>query len=132
MVDVALAGPFEAWRHEHLFAVAGEGRTLLTDHVTYRLPFGRWAGSPTGWSSGGCCCGRSARGGHARAPSSGDTPAVESAEVVIIGGGAVGASTAFQLALRGVTDVVLLSEASSREGRRRSPRAARACSSRTS
>lgn len=41
VVDVALAGPFEAWRHEHLFAVAGEGRTLLTDHVTYRLPFGR-------------------------------------------------------------------------------------------
>jgi len=33
---------------------------------------------------------------------------VESADVVIIGGGAVGASTAFQLALRGVTDVVLL------------------------
>jgi sarcosine oxidase subunit beta len=33
---------------------------------------------------------------------------VESAEVVIIGGGAVGASTAFQLALAGVTDVVLL------------------------
>lgn len=40
VVDVALAGPFPAWRHEHLFAVAGEGRTLLTDHVTYELPFG--------------------------------------------------------------------------------------------
>lgn len=40
VVDVALAGPFPAWRHEHLFAVAGEGRTLLTDHVTYRLPLG--------------------------------------------------------------------------------------------
>jgi sarcosine oxidase subunit beta len=33
---------------------------------------------------------------------------VESADVVIIGGGAVGASTAFQLALAGVTNVVLL------------------------
>jgi ligand-binding SRPBCC domain-containing protein len=40
VVDVALAGPFPMWRHEHLFAVAGEGRTLLTDHVTYELPFG--------------------------------------------------------------------------------------------
>jgi ligand-binding SRPBCC domain-containing protein len=40
VVDVALAGPFPVWRHEHLFAVAGEGRTLLTDHVTYELPFG--------------------------------------------------------------------------------------------
>jgi sarcosine oxidase subunit beta len=33
---------------------------------------------------------------------------VESADVVIIGGGAIGAATAFQLALRGVTNVVLL------------------------
>ncbi len=40
VVDVALAGPFPVWRHEHLFAVAGDGRTLLTDHVTYELPFG--------------------------------------------------------------------------------------------
>ena len=40
VVDVALAGPFSEWRHEHLFAVAGEGRTLLTDHVTYGLPLG--------------------------------------------------------------------------------------------
>jgi ligand-binding SRPBCC domain-containing protein len=38
VVDVALAGPFPVWRHEHLFAVAGEGRTLLTDRVTYELP----------------------------------------------------------------------------------------------
>ncbi len=40
VVDVALAGPFPVWRHEHLFAVAGDGRTLLTDHVTYELPLG--------------------------------------------------------------------------------------------
>jgi ligand-binding SRPBCC domain-containing protein len=40
VVDVALAGPFPLWRHEHLFAVAGEGRTLLTDRVTYELPLG--------------------------------------------------------------------------------------------
>jgi glycine/D-amino acid oxidase-like deaminating enzyme len=33
---------------------------------------------------------------------------VESADVVIIGGGAVGAATAFQLALKGITNVVLL------------------------
>jgi ligand-binding SRPBCC domain-containing protein len=40
VVDVALAGPFPVWRHEHLFAAAGDGRTLLTDRVTYELPFG--------------------------------------------------------------------------------------------
>ena len=40
IVDVALAGPFRAWRHEHLFTFAGEERTLLTDRITYRLPFG--------------------------------------------------------------------------------------------
>jgi ligand-binding SRPBCC domain-containing protein len=40
IVDVALAGPFRAWRHEHLFTFAGEGRTLLTDRVTYELPLG--------------------------------------------------------------------------------------------
>jgi ligand-binding SRPBCC domain-containing protein len=40
VVDVALAGPFPVWRHEHLFTVAGDGRTLLTDRVTYQLPFG--------------------------------------------------------------------------------------------
>ena len=40
IVDVALAGPFPVWRHEHLFSVAGEDRTLLTDHVTYELPLG--------------------------------------------------------------------------------------------
>ncbi len=33
---------------------------------------------------------------------------MESADVVIIGGGAIGAATAFQLALAGITDVVLL------------------------
>jgi ligand-binding SRPBCC domain-containing protein len=40
IVDVALAGPFRAWRHEHLFTVVSERRTLLTDRVTYTLPFG--------------------------------------------------------------------------------------------
>lgn len=40
VVDVALSGPFPVWRHEHLFAAAGDGRTLLTDHVTYELPLG--------------------------------------------------------------------------------------------
>jgi len=40
IVDVALAGPFRAWRHEHLFTFAGDERTLLTDRVTYELPFG--------------------------------------------------------------------------------------------
>jgi ligand-binding SRPBCC domain-containing protein len=40
IVDVAFAGPFPVWRHEHLFSVAGENRTVLTDRVTYELPLG--------------------------------------------------------------------------------------------
>lgn len=40
VVDVAERSPFAAWRHEHLFAAAGEGRTVMTDRVTYRLPGG--------------------------------------------------------------------------------------------
>jgi ligand-binding SRPBCC domain-containing protein len=41
VVDEMLRGPFAAWRHEHRFADRGDGTTELTDHVEYRLPFGR-------------------------------------------------------------------------------------------
>jgi ligand-binding SRPBCC domain-containing protein len=40
IVDVAERSPFAEWRHEHLFAEAGGGRTRMTDRVTYRLPAG--------------------------------------------------------------------------------------------
>jgi hypothetical protein len=40
VVDEMLRGPFPAWRHEHRFAELPHGRTLLTDHVEYRLPAG--------------------------------------------------------------------------------------------
>jgi len=40
VVDVAERSPFAAWRHEHRFEDLGEGRTRMTDHVEYRLPFG--------------------------------------------------------------------------------------------
>jgi ligand-binding SRPBCC domain-containing protein len=40
IVDEMLRGPFAAWRHEHRFAELPDGRTLLTDHVAYRLPGG--------------------------------------------------------------------------------------------
>lgn len=40
IVDVAERSPFAEWRHEHLFADAGGGRTRMTDRVTYRLPGG--------------------------------------------------------------------------------------------
>lgn len=40
VVDVAEKSPFAAWRHEHRFEDLGEGRTRMTDHVEYRLPFG--------------------------------------------------------------------------------------------
>jgi ligand-binding SRPBCC domain-containing protein len=44
IVDELLSGPFAAWRHEHRFAELPGGRTLLTDHVTYRLPGGALGG----------------------------------------------------------------------------------------
>jgi ligand-binding SRPBCC domain-containing protein len=40
IVDVAERSPFAQWRHEHLFADLGDGRTRMTDRVTYRLPAG--------------------------------------------------------------------------------------------
>jgi ligand-binding SRPBCC domain-containing protein len=40
IVDELVSGPFTAWLHEHRFAELPGGRTLLTDHVTYRLPGG--------------------------------------------------------------------------------------------
>lgn len=40
IVDELLSGPFPQWRHEHRFAELPDGRTLLTDHVSYRLPGG--------------------------------------------------------------------------------------------
>ncbi|MGE0028621.1 MAG: SRPBCC family protein [Thermoleophilia bacterium] len=40
IVDVAERSPFRVWRHEHLFAALGPGRTLMTDRVAYRLPLG--------------------------------------------------------------------------------------------
>ncbi len=40
IVDEMLRGPFAAWRHEHRFEELPDGRTQLTDFVTYRLPGG--------------------------------------------------------------------------------------------
>jgi ligand-binding SRPBCC domain-containing protein len=40
IVDEMLRGPFALWRHEHRFAELPDGRTRLTDHVTYALPGG--------------------------------------------------------------------------------------------
>ena len=40
IVDEMLRGPFAAWRHEHRFEDLPDGRTQLTDFVTYRLPGG--------------------------------------------------------------------------------------------
>ena len=39
-VDLQLAGPFKAWRHEHLMTASGPGRATLVDRVAYALPFG--------------------------------------------------------------------------------------------
>jgi ligand-binding SRPBCC domain-containing protein len=40
VTDVAEKSPFARWSHEHRFEPLGEGRTRMTDHVTYALPFG--------------------------------------------------------------------------------------------
>ena len=40
VVDEAVKSPFAQWRHEHRFEDLGGGRTRMTDHITYRLPFG--------------------------------------------------------------------------------------------
>ncbi len=33
-------GPFRSWRHEHIFQEKNQ-RTILTDRITYSLPFGK-------------------------------------------------------------------------------------------
>jgi ligand-binding SRPBCC domain-containing protein len=40
IVDRMLRGPFAFWLHEHRFAELPDGRTRLTDHLTYALPAG--------------------------------------------------------------------------------------------
>jgi ligand-binding SRPBCC domain-containing protein len=40
VVDVAIASPFAAWRHEHRFESLGPERCRLTDRITYTPPFG--------------------------------------------------------------------------------------------
>jgi ligand-binding SRPBCC domain-containing protein len=37
IVDELVRGPFATWLHEHRFSELPGGRTLLTDHVTYRM-----------------------------------------------------------------------------------------------
>ena len=44
IVDELVRGPFPVWLHEHRFSELPGGRTLLTDHVTYRLPGGALGG----------------------------------------------------------------------------------------
>lgn len=40
VVDEAVRSPFAPWRHEHRFEPIDESHTLMTDDLTYRLPFG--------------------------------------------------------------------------------------------
>jgi ligand-binding SRPBCC domain-containing protein len=37
-VDVQLTGPYSLWRHTHTFEELAEDRTLVRDHVEYRVP----------------------------------------------------------------------------------------------
>ena len=40
VIDVAIASPFAAWRHEHRFESLGHDRCRLTDRITYIPPLG--------------------------------------------------------------------------------------------
>ena len=39
LIDTAINGPFTVWRHQHLFHSQEDGSTLLTDRVTFQLPW---------------------------------------------------------------------------------------------
>jgi ligand-binding SRPBCC domain-containing protein len=39
-VDVQVRGPYRSWHHEHRFAPAPGGGTLMRDRVDYELPLG--------------------------------------------------------------------------------------------
>lgn len=45
-VDEQVAGPFCRWRHEHIFRDGPAGSTIITDRVTYELPFKLPGGLP--------------------------------------------------------------------------------------
>ncbi len=38
-IDVQLTGPYSMWRHTHTFEELDQNRTLVHDHVEYRVPF---------------------------------------------------------------------------------------------
>ncbi len=42
LVDEALRSPFVYWKHRHEFEPLANGRTRMTDHVSYLFPGGRW------------------------------------------------------------------------------------------
>ena len=44
LVDVAVQGPYRAWRHSHQFEEIEPGLSWLIDRVEYLPPGGRWVG----------------------------------------------------------------------------------------
>ena len=46
--DVQRSGPFAQWDHRHLFEDSSDGRSTLTDEVSYRLPLGHLAEAVAG------------------------------------------------------------------------------------
>lgn len=43
--DIQVKGPFSVWEHTHRFTPEGEGRTVMSDEVKFKLPFG-WLSRP--------------------------------------------------------------------------------------
>lgn len=51
LVDEAIKSPFEYWRHRHEFEPLAQGRTRMTDHVSYQF-LGGWLGKVFGETLG--------------------------------------------------------------------------------
>jgi hypothetical protein len=45
-LDTQVRGPYKLWEHTHVFERAGDGATVIQDHVRYALPLG-----PLGWAA---------------------------------------------------------------------------------
>ncbi|WP_067147638.1 SRPBCC family protein [Pseudotamlana agarivorans] len=39
-IDEQRFGPYNLWHHEHFFEALSEGKTLMKDKISYKLPFG--------------------------------------------------------------------------------------------
>ncbi len=48
--DIQTRGPFAKWRHDHIFTTDSDGRSILRDRVSYRLPLWPLSHPIAGWA----------------------------------------------------------------------------------